>query len=373
MVSRFMVALALAAAPLSTAAITLTASTAARAQALPAAVGKPLQQAQNLARAGNTAGALAQVNQARAAARSPAEQRAVGQMAAFVQTRAGNFAAAASELERIGAPASQLAPLYYQARQWDKAIAAGRRSGQTTIVGQSMLQKGDFKGAVQVYEQLVAGNPTVTNLSNLAGAQAKSGDRAGYLATSARIVRLDPRPETWRRLLVDMKGNSMPADAKLALYHLMQQTGTLTSAADVQDFAKVAIVRGQPGAAAAAVQQAMQAGVIPASDPMGARLVQAAQQRQAPLLQQAARQAANPATAMAAGGAFLGAGQFPQAVAAFGAARRGPQAAEATLFQGIAQMRAGQTAAARQSFTAVPNGPLKDIANLWGLFASTRA
>lgn len=367
LVSRLTVALALAAAPLSLA-LPLA---AANAQALPAAVGKPLQQANNLARAGNTSGALAQVNQARAAARTPAEQRAVGQMAAFVQTRAGNYGAAAAELERIGAPASQLAPLYYQARQYDKAIAAGRRSGQMTIVGQSMLQKGDFKGAVGVYQQLAKSNPSVTNLSNLAGAQARSGDRAGYLATSERIVRLDPRPETWRRLLVDMKNTPMPAEGKLALYHLMQATGTLTNANDVQDFAKVAIVRNQPGVAAAAVQAAQKSGAIPAGDAMATRLVQAASQRQGPALAQAAAQARSPGTALQAGGAYLGAGQYPQAAAAFGVARKGPAAAEATLFQGIAQIRAGQTAAARQTFAAVPNGALKDVANLWDLYART--
>lgn len=368
--SRLTVALALIAAPLSLAGGFVAGP--AMAEALSAAVGRPLQQARAAASAGNVAAATNAVNQAKSAARTPAERRAATQMAAYVYTRGGQFARAAQELESIGAPASQMAPLYYQARNYNKAIELGRKSGQTTIVGQSLLQSGRFKEAVAVYSQLVRTNPNITNLSNLAGAQAKSGDRAGYLETSTRIVKLDPRPETWRRLLVDMKGANLPQEGKLALYHLMQATGTLTQPNDIQDFAKVAIVRGQPGVAAAVVADAVKAGVLPAADPMASRLQAAAAQRAAPALAQAAAQAGNPATALQAGGAYLGAGQFPQAVAAFGVARKGPSAAEATLFQGIAQVRAGQSAAARASFGAVPDGGLKDIANLWNLYATTR-
>ncbi len=340
------------------------------AQAVSPAVGRPLQAANAAARGGNIAAATNSIAQARAAAKTPVERRKVAEMAAYVYTRGGQFGRAAAELESVGASAGQLAPLYYQARQFDKAIAAGRRSGQMTIVGQSLLQTGRFKEAVQVYTQLAARSPTSVNLSNLAGAQARSGDRAGAMATYTRIVKLDPSPASWRRLLVDLKNAPQPAESKLALYHLMQATGNLTTDADVQDFAKNAIVRGQSGAALAAINGAGAA--INANDPMIARLRQAATQRAANELAGAPRQAGNPATALAAGHAFLGAGRLPQAIRAFGVARRGPSAGEAMLFQGIAQVKAGNAAAARTTFGQVPNGSLKDIANLWALYAGTR-
>ncbi len=346
---------------------------AAEAQALSPAVGRPLQQASAAARAGNNAAAMTFVDQARAAAKTPNERTKVAQMAAFVHTRAGRFAQAAAELERIGAPASQLAPLYYQARQYDKAIEAARRSGQTTIIAQSYLMQGKAGEAAKIYEQMVARNPNnATALQNLASAQFKMGDRKAYSATIQRLIRLDPTPARWRSLLVDMKNEPMSRDAKLALYHLMRETGNLTTANDVQEFAKIAIVGGQPGVAADVVRQATTAGVLPAGEAMTTRLIEAADKRQSAAMAQAAQGARSPNSALAAGHAFLGAGQLPQAIAAYTTAQKGPSQAEATLFKGIAQQRAGQGAAARQTFASVPAGPLADIAGLWGLYSQTR-
>jgi tetratricopeptide (TPR) repeat protein len=365
-----LIALALATAPL--AGMPLIGS-AALAQALSPAVGKPLQQASNAAKAGNTAAAQNYVNQARAAATTSTERTKVAQMAAYVYTRGGQYGQAAAELERIGAPASQLAPLYYQARQYDKAIAAANKSGQTTIVAQSYLMQGKPAEAAKIYQKMVDQNPNnPAALQNLANAQFKMGDKKAYIGTIQKLIRLDPTPNRWRALLVDMKASPMSRDAKLGLYHLMRETGNLTTGPDVQEFAKIAIVGGQPGIAADVVQKASESGVLTAGDPMNAKLVEAAAKRQAAALAAAPAGAKAPNTALAAGNAFLGAGQYPQAIAAFTTAQKGPNAAEATMFKGIAQVRAGQAAAARQTFKAVPAGPYSEIAGLWDLYASTK-
>jgi tetratricopeptide (TPR) repeat protein len=345
----------------------------ASAQAMSPAVGKPLQQAAAAAKAGNMAAANAAVNQARAAATTSAERTKVAQMAAYVHTRSGNYAKAAAELESIGAPASQLAPLYYQARQYDKAIAAAQKSGQTTIIAQSYLMQGNAAEAAKIYEQMVAKNPNNTAaLQNLAGAQFKMGDRQAYLATVQKLVRLDPTPSRWAALLNDMKSAPMSRDAKLGLYHLMRETGTLTSGTDIQEFAKIAIVAGQPGVAASVVKAGSASGALPASDPMTSKLVDAAGKRQAIAIATAPTQAKTPATALAAGHAFFGADQLPQAIAAYSTAATGPRSAEAALFKGIAQLKSGQTAAAKASFAAVPAGGYTDLAGLWALYASTK-
>ena len=345
----------------------------AMAQAIAPAVGKPLQQALNAAKAGNTAAATNYVNQARSAATTNAERTKVSQTAAYVYTRAGNYGAAATELERVGAPASQLAPLYYQARQYDKAIATARKSGQTTIIAQSYLQQGKPAEAAKIYQGMVNSNPNNVNaLQNLAAAQSKMGDKKGSLATIQKLIRLDPTPARWRALLVDMKSGSLSRDAKLGVYHLMRETGNLTTAADVQEFAKLAIVAGQSGVAADAVKAASASGVLPAGDPTTAKLVEAATKRQAAALAAAPAGAKSPATALAAGNAYLGAGQYPQAIAAFTTAQKGPNAGEAALFKGIAQVRSGQTAAARQTFKSVPAGSNTEVAGLWDLYASTK-
>lgn len=348
-------------------------SSAAQAQALSPAVGKPLQQASNAAKAGNYAAAQNYVNQARSAASTSTERTKVGQMAAFIHTRSGQYGQAAAELERVGAPASQLAPLYYQARQYDKAIATARKSGQTTIIAQSYLQQGKSAEAAKIYEQMLAKSPNnPTLLQNLAGAQYKLGDKKAYLATIQKLIRLDPTPNRWRALLVDMKAQAMSRDSKLALYHLMRETGTLTTAADVQDFAKVAIVGGQSGIAGDVVKAASESGVLPAGDAMTNRLVEAATKRQAAAIAAAPAAGKSPATALAAGNAYLGAGLYPQAIAAFTTAQKGPNPGEAALFKGISQLRAGNIAAAKATFGAVPAGSVSEIAGLWQLYASTK-
>jgi tetratricopeptide (TPR) repeat protein len=366
-ISRAALAFAIATLPLAG----MTAAPAS-AQALSPAVGKPLQQASNSARAGNVAAASGFVDQARAAAKTPAERTKVAQMAAYVYTRGGNFARAASELERIGAPASQLAPLYYQARQYDKAIEQAKKSGQTTIIAQSYLMQGKAGEAAKMYNQMLARQPNnPTLLQNLAGAQFKMGDRKAYMETIQRLIRVDPTPARWRTLLVDMKGQNMSRDSKLALYHLMRETGSLSNPTDVQDFAKIAIVSGQPGIAADVVRKSTESGVL-TTDDMTNRLLQAADKRQAAAIATAPADARAANTALNAGHAYLGAGMYPQAVAAYTLAQKGPNPSEAALFKGVAEVRGGNAAAARTTFGAIPAGPMTELGGLWQLYAATR-
>jgi hypothetical protein len=348
----------------------------AAAQALSPAVGKPLQAASNAARSGNNAAALAAVNQARAAAKTPGDRAKVAQMAAYVHTRSGQFARAAQELESIGAPPRQLAPLYYRAGQYNKAITAAQKAGGTdmqVIVGQSYLQTGKFAEAAKVYERLSKSNPRY--LENLAAAQFKMGDKTAYLATTQKLIRTDPSPARWKTLLIDMKGAQMPREAKLALFHLMKETGNITRPEDFQEFAKLAIISNQPGVAKQVLDQARAANAIAADDQMTQQLFQAAGARAAQAQAGVAKLPKTPAGQFQAGNILLGAGNNPAAAAAYSRAIAGnaPAAQQARLFMSIAQVRAGQGKAAQQTLAALPeNSPYKDVANLWSLYASTR-
>lgn len=345
----------------------------ASAQALSAGVGKPLQQASAAAKAGNIAAAKTAVDQARAAAKTPEERTKVAEMAAFVYTRGGQFAQAAAELERINAPATQIAPLYYQAKDYNKAIEFARKGGQNTIIAQSYLMQGKTADAAKIYEQMLARNPNNPSvLQNLAGVQFKMGDKKAYLATTEKLIKLDPTPERWRALLLDVKNQKLSSQSKLALYHLMRETGNMTNAADVQDFAKIAIVSNQSGVAADVLKTAGEKGVIKPDDAMTSRMLQAAAQRQTQAIAGAAAAAKSPTTALEAGNAYIGAGQYPQAIAAFTTAEKGPSKAEATLFKGIAQVRSGNNTAAKSSFATVSGGDLGEVAGLWQLYTSTK-
>ncbi|WP_439532335.1 tetratricopeptide repeat protein [Polymorphobacter sp.] len=344
------------------------------AAAVSAAVGKALNAAQSAAKAGRSAAAIEAVNQARAAARTDEEKQKSAQMAAYVYTQAGRYADAATALQQVGASPSQLAPLYYRAGQYDRAIAEARKGGgeqMQILIAQALLRKGDNKGAVTAYNNLIKANgPKAIYLENLAGAQFKSGDKAGYLKTTERLVRSDGSSARWGALLSNFRQNPMRPEAKLAMFHLMQATGNLTRPEDYAEFAKLALVAGQAGVATNALAKAN----LP-DDAMNKHLGEAAAKMATQATTEAPKMAASPNTAFRGGGAYMGMGQYDKAIAAYdkAIAAGGTRVDQARLFKGIAALKAGKVAAGKAALDSVgETGGMQDIAQLWALYASTK-
>jgi tetratricopeptide (TPR) repeat protein len=343
--------------------------------AVSSAVGKALNQAASAAKAGNSAAAIAAVKTAQAEAKTPEEVQKSAQMAGYVYTRAGRYSEAAAALQSAGAPPKQLAALYYQAGQYDKAIAAAKQAGgedMQILIAQAYTKQGKPQEAVTAYNALIKANgPKPIYLENLAGAQYKAGDKKGYLETTTKLIRVDGSPARWKTLLVNFRQNPMRPESKLALYHLMSATGPIDRTEDYAEFAKLALVANQPGIAESALAKSGGA-----TDAMSQKLVQAAAGMNAKAPGEAPKLAANPATALRGGNAFLGLGQYPQAIAAFDKviAANGADADQARVFKGVAALKAGNAGLAKQSFASVTdkNG-MKDIADLWTLYASTHS
>ncbi len=343
------------------------------AAAVSKAVGTALQQA---AKSSGPA-AVAAINTAKAAAKTPEERAKVAQMAAYVYTKQGQYGKAADELQAGGtATPKQLASLYYNAGNYTKAVELAKKAGgedMTILIAQAAVKQGHYAEAVGAYNKLIQTNgPKPLYLENLAGAQYKSGDKKGYLATTEKLVRADPSPARWKTLLVELQKTQMRPEAKLALFHLMETTNNLQRPEDISEFAKLAIVNNQPGVAQAVLTKA---GGALGSDPMTAKLAQAAAQRAQAAGANAPKLAAAPDTAAQAGGAYLGLGQYPAAASAYAkaAAAGGPNTDVDKTFEGIAQIKAGAAGAAKTTFANVSdNGGMKDIADLWKLYASTK-
>ena len=343
--------------------------------AVSSAVGKALTQAASAAKSGNSAAAIAAVKTAQSEAKTPEEIQKSAQMAGYVYTRAGRYAEAATALQASGAPPRQLAPLYYQAGQYDKAIALAKQAGgedMQILIAQAYTKQGRPKDAVAAYQALIKANgPKPIYLENLAGAQYKAGDKAGYLDTTTKLIRVDSSPARWKALLVNIQQNPMRPEAKLGLYHLMSATGTIDRPEDYSEFAKLALVANQSGIAQTALAKSGGG-----TDAMSQKLSQAAAGMTAKAATEAPKLAANPATALRGGNAYLGLGQNAQAIAAYdkAIAANGNDADQARLFKGIAALRAGNAGLAKQSFAAVTdkNG-MKDVADLWSLYASTHS
>lgn len=354
--------------------IAATLATPVAAQAISKGVGVPLQKAQQL-RSGSAA--IAAVNAARSAAKTPAERAKVAQMAAYVYANSGQYALAAQQLEATGAGPRQLAPYYYRAGQYDKAIELARRAGGTdmqVVVAQSYLKKGDKKAAAVVYQQLIrTSGPKMEWLDNLASIQF-SYDKSAYLNTVKQMIKIDPSPARYKALLFNLKQQNMSDQAKLVLYALMRQTGNLTEAADVQDMSKLAIIGGVPGMALGALQDAQKANVVSPTDSMITRLVQVSSAQSKAAVAGIVKQPATPAGRMAVGNAYFGSDQYPQAAQSYKqvVAANTPNADQARVLEGIALVRTGDANGARTVFDSVTRtGGFYDVAQLWSLYAST--
>jgi tetratricopeptide (TPR) repeat protein len=347
-------------------------STSAQAGMSPA-VGNPLKEAQRMA-SSNPSGAQSKIQQARAAAKTPEERRAVSQMAAFVYGKSGNYAALAQEMQSMGAPAIQIARAYYSGRNYAKAVDFASKAGGADgrlITAQSYLQMGNTAKAIEAYKALVAVAPKGDYFAQLASLQFKSGDKKGYSETLEKMIRRDPSPQNWKSLLGNLKRQPMADPAKLALYQLVQETGNMEGAADYQEMAKLAMVTGAPSLAKSLLE-----GSGAATDPATAGLIKSATARIPTANADIARlsRSVSGNDVARAGRTHYGSGQYPQAVALLQkSARMGNSAAEANLFLGLTHLKMGNKAAAVAAFKAIPAGSVyADIGALWNLYTSVK-
>ena len=344
------------------------------AAAVSPAVGKALNAAASAAKSRNAGGVAAAIAQARAAANTSEEKQKTAQMAGYAFTAVGRYGDAAAALQQVGAPCGQLGPLYYRAGQLDKAIAIAKGCGgeaSQILVAQAYTRQGNHKAAITAYNKLIASNGAKPlYLENLSGAQFKSGDKAGYLATTTRLIKVDASPARWKVLLSNFQQNNMRSEAKLALYHLMLTTGALERTSDYQDFARLALLNGQAAVAKLALDKAGGG-----SDAMSQKLAAAAAAAVSKEGPEALKLSASPATAFKGGNAYLGINDYAKAIAAYdkAIAANGQDADYARVFKGIAAVKGGQKAAGIAAFKAVSaKSGMKDIADLWSLYASSR-
>ena len=356
----------------------------AMAQALSREVGLPLQQANTLLRQGNTGGALAQVDRARANAKTANERRKVAQMSAAIKTARRDYSGAAADLESIGAPAAQLMGLYYNAGNYDKAIQLAQRVGGergTTVIAQSYLKQNKTAEAAKIYEDLIAKNgPQIKLLENLANAQYKMDDKPAYLATIERLIRQDPQPSRWRALLNNLKADLTTRDATLALYKLIAETNNVARPEDYIEFAKFAIVAEEPGVARKIVERGIAGEALSAEDPQVARIIQSSDTKREQLIAEFPTLKKGPEGYFRAGNIFFGEGDYRAAAVAYWRSyqmqkniRAAPYKNQALIGLGISALSAGNMNVAKTAFDMVEdNSAFNEVAALWKLYADTR-
>ncbi len=259
----------------------------ASAQGLRPEVGKPLQQASDLLKAGKAKEALAKVREAEAAPnRNPAEQLTIDRMKAAAAQRAGDMGTAIQALEAVapkvtgaelGQVAEQLAAAYAQQRnnakagEWlQKAVAAGNNSATIKQL-QSYLQSasGDYgaiakeAGAAVAAAEAAGRKPDEGDLLRLADAQQRTSNTAGYVGTLEKLLLHYPKKDYWNAYLGRLPRKPGFADRfTLDVMRLKLATGTLTKTEDFMEMAQLSLQAGLPAEALRIIDQGYKAGAL---------------------------------------------------------------------------------------------------------------
>ncbi len=382
----------------------LAAVSLAQAQALRPEIGKPLQQAGELLKAGKASAAMAKVREADAVPnKTAAEQLVIERMRGSAAQRAGDNATAIRSFEAVFASgklstaeqaqvAESLAFAYSQTKefaksqQWiAKAQQAGSNSAQLKQL-QSYLQSqsGDYSAIARDAEAAVSAaerakqRPAEADLLRLADAYQRTKNPA-YMATLLKLVSYYPKPEYWSAYLTRLPRQPNFSDRHgLDVMRLKLATGTLSKPEEYMEMAQLALQAGFPAEGKAVLDAGFASGVLGkgAEAERQQRLLALAVQRDG---ERRASIAANASEAAAeksgdellkVGYAYVTMGETDKGIALMeqGIAKRGLKRPEdALLHLGMAQ-RQSPTAKAKaaQTLRSVKgNDGVADIARLW--------
>ena len=259
----------------------------ASAQGLRPEVGKPLQQASELLKAGKAKEALGKVREAEAAPGITASERmTINRMKAAAAQRAGDHAAAIQALEVVAGGASgvelgqvseQLASAYAQQRnnakagEWlAKAVAAGNNSASVHQLQQYLQSaSGDYgaiakDAAASVAAAEQAGRkPEESDLLRLADAQQHTGNMAGYGGTLEKLLGNYPKKDYWNLYLARLPRKQGFADRfSLDVMRLRLASGTLSKTEDFMEMAQLSLQAGLPAEGRKIVERGYAAGAL---------------------------------------------------------------------------------------------------------------
>lgn len=242
---------------------------------LSSAVGKPLQEAQELMKDQKFNDALAKIAEAEPQAKSDYEKFVIAQMTGAAKAGAGDAVGAAQSFEQVIA-SGRLAPeenlkiteaiagTYVRAKQYPKALewldkykaAGGNKPDILALRPQVLYLSGDFKkagqeAAAEILAAEKAGQkPSEEQIKLLASSLEKQKDMVGYTQALEKLVRYYPTPAYWADVIqrtATKPGFSRNLD--LDMYRLLYATGNLTKAKDIMEAAQLAILAGLPGEA----------------------------------------------------------------------------------------------------------------------------
>ena len=379
---------------------------AAHGQGVRPELGKPMQAAQELIKAGKYREALAKVHEADAVGgKSAAENLLIERMRLAAASGAGDADTAAKAFETVGASAGSadklrmiesIAGTYYRAKDYAKAQQwyqryfreGGTSSANRTLMIQTQYLSGDLAGVSKELMADIQGaersgaTPSEDRINMLMNAAIKQRDVSSEAFALERLVMYYPKKEYWVTLLSRLQRKPGFSD-RLALdtYRLSLATGSMTAGADFSEMAQLALQAGSGAEAKQVVDKGFAAGALGT----GAEADRSKRLRDliAKRVDEAKKTAAeDEQTALAAkdgndlvtiglnqvfeGQKAKGVQLMQQGIAKGGLKR--PE--DAKLHLAIAQLMAGDNAKAQAILKTVSgNDGTSDLARLWSLYA----
>lgn len=355
------------------------------------AVGKPLKEAQDLAKARRWREALAKAREADAVSgKSAAEAAAVNQFIAYVAVQAGDYQLALSTYDRMIAAgqvdrtqglrtAMQLA---LHVRNASKAMSYANQLGGVGGADRLALasihyQSGNYREVIRMLRP-GAESAGADTLEMLRSAYYKVGDTAGAQFALELLVRASPTPEHWRDLLRTVEQRGTQSDHQLLdIYRLRMAHGAMKDASDYVVMGELALAFNLPNEAKTVLTKGYQAKLL--SGDRNQRLMEKATasvaQDQATLAQRDAHARAQPTgdDDIKLGEAYWSWNQLAEAQAAI---ERGikkdklKDPDEAKLRLGQVLLSAGKRGEALRAFNSIPKASKQySIARLWALHA----
>lgn len=351
------------------------------AAAVRASVGKPLQEAQQLAAAGNYKGAMAKVNEAEGVSGKSAEEtRIIAQMKDFIAVKSGDTSTAAGAKAKFAND--------YNARKYKDVIAdsdalkshGALDANSMQIVAQAYYLSGDKQGCLKYIKNNFGANPSDTTLALQMSCAHDAGDDVAERQALETLVAHTGKAEHWARLLKMSEGaRGMRDPDTLDIYRLKMLTGTIAGKDDYLTLATLAIQLHFPTEAQTVIEKGQAAKIL--NDDRTNRLLARAKTEAAAA---AANAAKNLAAAQASpkgddlvqfGEQQWSEGKAKDAIATIKAGMAKPldDKNNAQIRLGMAYLGAGQKADAQKAFDAVkpanPNDKSAMVAHLWSLYA----
>ena len=252
-------------------------------------VGKPLQEAQSLIKAGKYKEALVKVHDAEVVANKTAhENYLVERMRIAAASGAGDMASAAKAYEALSA-SGKLAPAdklkmaesiaggYYRNKEYAKTVEwvqRYQREGGTspqmqTLLIQAQYQSGDVAGVTkQLMSDIQADEkagkaPSEDQLKLLMNATARQPEGQAYTYALERLVTYYPKKEYWVELIAGVQRKPGFSDRfSLDIYRLMLATGGAMKANDYMEMTQLALQAGLAAEGKAAIEKGFASGVL---------------------------------------------------------------------------------------------------------------